>query len=434
MAQDAEHPGCPLEAVHKRLEDLHRQWHLAADAYFDPEGFRIAIQSAIQTARTVTFILQSNKRAFSNFDAWYAPWQEKFKADALMRWMVEARNKIEKQGDLEANSVVRAELVASYFSNEVPKIEVPAALFDAPTALVKGIPSTALGDHIRREGVVRIQRRWVENSLPDYELLDAVAVAYGRLSDMLSNAHVALGLQVPETKDTRTGEIYGDEFREGRLPCMIGHGEMRSIDVRLADGHPVELVEIERVIERRDAKEISKRYDFDPEQMFGDGSIESALSGLYATARKMFLKDGYHVNMVMMFRGEKPVDLRQLVFEDQGQKYLMMRRLANEVVRRGADAVIMIGEIWSATFDPDKPYRFARDAPERREALIATLIRKCGEPIQLVSTIERKGKQLDLGKVVEVRDGAQAMFAPIYEAWRREIPKEWAEAFQRKKS
>ena len=102
-----EHPGCALEAVHKRLEDLHRQWHAAADAYFDPDSFRVAIQSAIQTARTVSFILQNNKHAFPDFDAWYSPWQERFRADPLMCWMVEARNKIEKRGDLETYSVIR---------------------------------------------------------------------------------------------------------------------------------------------------------------------------------------------------------------------------------------------------------------------------------------------------------------------------------------
>lgn len=164
---EAEHPDCPLEAVHRRLEDLHRQWHAAADAYFDPEAFRVAIQSAIQTARTVSFILQSNKDAFPDFDGWYGGWQETFRNDPLMRWMVDARNKIEKQGDLEAHSQIRAEIVASYLSSEVRRLDVPGALFSAPLVLLKSIPETALGEHIRKQGFLRIQRRWVENTLPE---------------------------------------------------------------------------------------------------------------------------------------------------------------------------------------------------------------------------------------------------------------------------
>jgi hypothetical protein len=46
---------CPLAAVDQRLADSHRFWHQAETAYFDPDGFRLAAQSAIQTLRSVTF-------------------------------------------------------------------------------------------------------------------------------------------------------------------------------------------------------------------------------------------------------------------------------------------------------------------------------------------------------------------------------------------
>ena len=53
-----------------------------------------------------------------------------------MRWMQDARNKIEKEGDLDAHSFIRAQIIASYL-NEGPAIEVPAELFDAPDKLIK---------------------------------------------------------------------------------------------------------------------------------------------------------------------------------------------------------------------------------------------------------------------------------------------------------
>jgi hypothetical protein len=98
-----------------------------------------------------------------------------------MRWMVNARDRIEKQGDLESNSYIRAEILASYLDEGCPRIDVPAHLFESPETLLRRIPDTALGQHILRNGALRIQRRWVENTLPDYELLDAVAIAYGKL-------------------------------------------------------------------------------------------------------------------------------------------------------------------------------------------------------------------------------------------------------------
>src|SRR5215831_8489119 len=45
---------CPLAAVDQRLADSHRFWHQAEAAYFDPDGFRLGAQSAIQTLRSVT--------------------------------------------------------------------------------------------------------------------------------------------------------------------------------------------------------------------------------------------------------------------------------------------------------------------------------------------------------------------------------------------
>ncbi len=147
---------CPLSAVDRRLDDAHRLWHQAERAYFDPEEFRVAIQGAIQTLRTVTFILQKNKAVIPDFDAWYDPWQERLKGDVLMRWMVEARNKIEKQGDLEAQSIVRAEVIASHL-NEGPRIEVPAHLFDGVKKIFRMVPRGALGNHIVRTGLLPVR-------------------------------------------------------------------------------------------------------------------------------------------------------------------------------------------------------------------------------------------------------------------------------------
>jgi len=149
---------CPLAAVDQRLADSHRFWHQAEAAYFDTDGFRLGAQSAIQTLRSVTFILQKNKGAIPGFDQWYDGWRKRLGADELMRWIVDARNRIEKEGDLEAHSYVRAEILASYL-DVGPRIEVPASLLQKTAALLRTIPAGSLGEHIRRHGVLRVQRR-----------------------------------------------------------------------------------------------------------------------------------------------------------------------------------------------------------------------------------------------------------------------------------
>jgi hypothetical protein len=352
--------------------------------------------------------------------------QERLKADALMRWMVNARNKIEKEGDLEAHSLVRAEIIGSYL-DEGPKVEIPARLFDAPLALIKSIPNNAVGDHLHAHGVLKIQRRWVENTLPDYELLDAVAIAYGRVSQLVRNAHCQLGLPEPVTTNVETGQKYGEGFRSGRLPCMIGHADLRSLNLSLADGSLVQLEKINKAVDLSQAQKAAKRYALRPETIFGpDNTSEEAMAAnLFRTARTMFLKDGYHVTILFLLRERRPVQIMEMRSETQGQKYLIMRDVAHDVVKHGADAVIVISEVWTSPLDPQKPYQRAVDSLARGEALVARLVAKTGDPIEWTAKIHRKGRSASLGETLVERDGIPFSFAPIYEAWGRDVPEDW---------
>jgi hypothetical protein len=428
------HPSsCPLNAVDRRLDDLHQQWHQAENAYFSPQKFRVGIQAAIQTARTVSFILQSHKRIIPNFDAWYTAWQARMREDQLMRWMVDARNKIEKQGDLEAHSFVRAEVVASYLE-EGFRIELPAELFDAPWKLLKKIPEGDIGEHMKKHGTLKVERRWVENTLPEYELLDAVALAYGKLSQLVDDAHRQLGLDVPVKTDTGSGEQFEAETLQGRLPCMIGHSDKRARSFSVATGRPVELEHQHLDVDVSSASESAKRYGLSPGEVFGTDPTneESILNGLFETARKMFLKDERHIFLVILFRRQKPVRFLEMRPEDHAQKYLMFRDLANEVIKVGADAVIAISEAWMAPVDPQKPLLRAEDSPAREEALTATLVRREGTPLHVAAKIHRDDKAVYLDETRVVRDPPLFTFAPVYKVWGRSIPDHWLKPEERR--
>lgn len=415
---------CPLSSVDRRLDDVHHHWHEAERGYFDPERFRIGIQATIQTLRTVTFILQSNKRLFENFDAWYTPWQDRFRSDALMRWMIDARNKIEKVGDLETHSQVRAEIIASYYE-EGPRLEVPAELFQDPSSLLKSIASPALMQHVMANGVLRIQRRWVENTLPGYELLEATAIAFGKISELVHDAHRALGLEEPKTAINEV-EAIGRRSRGGRLPCMIGHADLRHADFWIATGQRLDLERTDVEFDREHAMKVASRYGLEPKAVVASTSdAEGTLHSLFGTARKMFEVDGHHETIAFLLLGERPIKVVDLRVQNHGEKYVVMRSLANDVTKLGADGVIMVAEVWSAAFDPTNPYRRAVDATDKREFLTATLVTKVGEPRQLVAEIVRDGGQLSLGSTDRLDDEAQIAFAPIYEAWRKPIPQSW---------
>ncbi|XJC73373.1 hypothetical protein ACHFCA_21720 [Delftia tsuruhatensis] len=426
MSESAHEEKCPLAAIDRRLEDVHRFWHEAERGYFDPETFRVSIQTAIQTLRTVTFIVQSNKKLFPNFDVWYDSWQTKLRSDNLMRWMVEARNRIEKQGDLETHSFVRAEITASYFE-EGPRIEVPAELFQSSSQLLNIITNNAERDHVFKDGILRIQRRWVENSLPDYELLDAVGIAYGKISELVADAHVQIGLNPPSIMVEDIDQTEGRESRGGRLPCMVGHGEARSTDIWLATGQPIEVRQKTIEFENAHAEQAAEKYGINRKQDFQLNGLspEDTLNKIFSLGRKMISIDGYHHTIAFLMKGARIIKMTQLDLMEHGEKYLVMRKLAIETINTGADGVILIGETWSAVYDANNPYRRAVDAPDRKEFLSATLVTKTDAPWQLLALINRKGDEIILEETAVLRDQAQIAFSPIYAAWGREIPESW---------
>jgi hypothetical protein len=409
---------CPLASVDRRLEDVHQQWHAAEAAYFDPDRFRIAIQTAIQTMRTVTFVLQSNKRHIANFDTWYESWQVRLRADSLMKWMVDARNRIEKQGDLEAHSFIRAEIVASYLDNGVV-VEVPSELSATIDALIESIPKNELGVHIQKHGTLRVQRRWVENSLPTHELLDAVARAFGTIAQLVDDAHVAAGVSPPVTENVVTEQRLHND-RGGRLPCMIGHSDLRTLNISLATGDFGRVALREWALNPHAKAAAKERYDLPSGAISPSAGYDATAHQFFTVARKMMEKDGNHVTVVFFFRAFKVVRMMPLAFGSQAEKYLIMREVANEAIRIGADAALLIGEVWTAKADPSNPYMHAVDAENRREMLTANLVRKEGEAFYLAAVIERIADQVHLGPTEEIRGASHSIFGPLYAAWGRD--------------
>ncbi len=104
---------CPLEPVHARMRDAIRLWIECLKNYHEPEAFRTFLNSCIQALRNVTFALQKNGDSIPYFPNWYETWREDFRRDPLLHWLVDARNRIVKEGDLSTKSLARASLLVA---------------------------------------------------------------------------------------------------------------------------------------------------------------------------------------------------------------------------------------------------------------------------------------------------------------------------------
>lgn len=81
------------------------------------------LRNLITFGRSVTFVLQNLRSVVrEEFDAWYEPHQESLKNDPLMRYFVEARNELEKQGKL---SVATSAHIHSFSTGDIAKFGRP---------------------------------------------------------------------------------------------------------------------------------------------------------------------------------------------------------------------------------------------------------------------------------------------------------------------
>lgn len=114
--------------------------------------------------RTVTFILQKNRSVFSEFDNWYKQWQDRMRNDSTLKWLKEARNFIEKEGDLLTLSRARISVIESWFSDPIFEMDIPPLTKTEDTAKLSAHHISS--KEIYNVGLLRFERRWVDSKLP----------------------------------------------------------------------------------------------------------------------------------------------------------------------------------------------------------------------------------------------------------------------------
>ena len=230
---------CPTPTAHRRLDEAHRFWHECLEQYQSPEGFRANLNACIQALRNVTFVLQKEKSLIDGFQDWYAPWQDRMRSDPILRWVVNSRNRIVKEGDLETLSTARATLIADYFSaadttskdfRPVPTETVDQESNETVTAppryrldQIVRMAASGLPRSILQDAALAIERRRVDQALPDYELLDALATAYARLVDLISDAHTRSGLGFNVVVHTAAGDVAAQPHPSWSGPSLHGN-------------------------------------------------------------------------------------------------------------------------------------------------------------------------------------------------------------------
>lgn len=338
-------------------------------------------------------MLQKEHAAVPDFEPWYAGWQERMKADPVMRWLVDARNQIVKRGDLETRSTAHV-LIRSYGAIAVTEFTappfVPADVIAADLAEF-GMPP--LPEAVRNASILVVERRWLTKDLPDRELLDALAHCYGILSVIAAEAHERAGFRFAVCDVSQPDHpLVPTDHLGGRLPCMVTNREQRTAIVSLATGQSLTPYRRRMALDPDKAETVRKRYRLEhPESNPESQPMESSDKGKpiepmdfarsqIRISKAILEKDKHLIPTAWLklpdggweFHGLQPP-------EDDADKAAMVYLLEGAIERTGAVAIVHTAEAWVGSEEGLRKGLRASESPDRRESILVTVVTQEGD-------------------------------------------------------
>ncbi len=380
------------------------------ESYFDPEQFRVKLQAAIQSFRSVTWVLQSQKALMPDFDKWYASKQNLMRADPKMRWLVEARNYIEKQGDLSTRS--RFLVTFSNSWNPEPEREYKFGPDVVPKDVAKLIANSIPNAKINEAALLKFDRTWVDSMLPEEEVLTTLIHCFLVLRSVVDSAHELIIPEVAcadrsqrrKTNDTMPAAMAGVSFPATKWFKLL-HGQLLDYSVKK--------VTIDREIFEKYAAEnpgIKKA----AKGLTRTGTFREQCQGFFEMARFLLQKDGYHIPTVIYEAGGMP-QFCQVKMDDRAEKHVLMRELAAVCRRHQATWFIFIGEAWLATLDP-RYGPHAVDYPNRKEMLVLHGVHRDGTQLSIQAVFSKFGGKAIVGATSINDELMPGVMSPIIEA------------------
>ena len=408
---------CPLAPTEQRLSDCVSLWLETKNHYSNPNSFRISLNNCIQTMRNVTFVLQKTRSQFKDFDSWYDGWQNRMRKDNIMTWLVEARNVIVKEGDLSTSSKLRLAVVETWFAP--PYMEMDAPPFIETEAFLRFLAEKKPDNVDLKVGLLRAERRWIDEQLKECELLEALSHVFVVLSDLLLDAHENLYYWEELLKcPWYTCQI---PYRGQRLDCMKAQEWDRTIWLDLNTGQILRPIDLPvRII---DDKTVREHYP-DLWQHIGQRKkpkdLKEEADILFEGAKTILITDGFHVPIAIIGYPDDHRDTVALHMLDRTEKHLAIRKLAADIERTGATSIMLIGEVWVSNTEEYRLTPVGLESPTLREALQLVAANAVGEThTRQVFFVKDEDGRINLGSESSVSHGEINILAPVREVWNR---------------
>lgn len=219
---------CPIPATHDRLFEVHHWWHEIARWYHEPDPFRYSLGAFIQAARSVTFMLQTEKAVFKDF-VWYEQWVSNAKNDPILKWLLDTRNAFVHRQALATHSSLMMRCLGNprdVLGEDDDPVTIEVSPFMCTHYYMEQGPHT---DHAHE-----YTRTWSMAGLNGRDLLEVTADIYDRLDRLVRTAHQQVGASMMSHQKTGSARA---------LPCMESVGCFRVVRSTIEDGKEVWLNE-----------------------------------------------------------------------------------------------------------------------------------------------------------------------------------------------
>jgi len=372
---------CPIPETHARINQAFSLFQNILEDYQDKMRFTSALNNLIQNIRNVTFVLQKELAHNDGFSDWYSRKQDEMKKDESLRWLVNARNHIVKQGDLKKKSYTKVRL-KDHYDHEMLAMELDPALStrEIATNFCKNV-ALKIPENLLAQTIIEVERVWIVEEYPKAEIIDILIYCLGSVTNLVYSAHAELlGVNALLCE----ANIFIDPLQDflSALHNKIKQGRITRINYKTGEIYR----QFTEQIFRPDIKLLEK-----VRKHYGDQKPISILMDKSGTdlpfnnirfhiemAKHLFNVDGYLIPMAFLYFPDHPPTEIVLGLDDPASKYLIFEHLAEIVEETGCQALVIVAEAWSGNL------------PKKGEKYVPAHIQQKNEFIWIVATTPEK--------------------------------------------
>lgn len=331
-----------MHPFERRLGDLASVLENCGKVYFQPEPFRRNVNHFLTVSRTVTFLIQKQKIGIKDFERWYSAALSEWRDDELMTWAKEARNYIEKEGDLETFSSLRTTLLYSYLPEndtvietdrlDLLKSDIDKLMRRALRQLPRGVADAA---------VVSVERRWIVNAIPAWELLEALTYIYARIHALCASLvrHIGEPMNPKIPDPSLLVSLYASAVKIRYIKVSDFSSNSFKAHRIKSSATPEAPPAFERAMANAGAP--AKR------------TLATMVEHHAEMARITFEQFGSHMSMAFLYDKDwKCITGLPTIFADQADKYIFWRYVGDAVRHLHAHGVIWVAELWYRKAEP----------------------------------------------------------------------------------